>query len=198
MTSSINSPLPFTPIERPVPVHPTYGTCPNCIKGVRILKDGYLKDHQTPLLVHPSFDAIATFHCPGSGARYTEFNGRTWALGRGDWQRLPLAVPVQVTELRAPDDWQTRYVQVRVSVANEAAIAYLHDGTWRIEVVTDTAIASATLLKWSERKGGYDVYHGPRRWQHDGPVEAARNVQFLLDRLIIAAAPQIPRDPAKT
>lgn len=118
--------------------HPEYGTCPNCLAAKRITKGGFLPDHKTQFMVYsPSMKA--TFVCPGSGARYTEFgdNPQHWNLREARFQDFPLEIPVIVRS--HPDDGITeptwRLIEVHSTPPRRRALAELvKNDRFRIEL----------------------------------------------------------------
>lgn len=119
--------------------HPEYGSCPNCIKAVRVDKHGRLRDHNTPELAAGSIKA--TFRCPGSGKVYAEHGdfGQTWDLRNGRWEDLAVEVFVllvahdQAGDVELPR-WQV--AEIPATELSRAVAPKLADASkWRIELV---------------------------------------------------------------
>lgn len=133
--------------------HPEYGSCPNCIKAVRIDKFGRLRDHSTPELAQGNIKA--TFRCPGSHQRYAEFGefGQTWDLRAGRWAPLDVDVPVLfVAHPLATENnvelpiWQLCGVPAQDMIRRTAKV--LLEGTkWRIDLLFEGATVTGHLIR---------------------------------------------------
>lgn len=98
--------------------HPEYGTCPHCIRGIRVHKNGTLKPHSTPELALGNIKA--TFNCPGSHQPYAEANGYAWNLRLGQFQRLPLKVDMWEHDFGADESTAPTNGPVEVPYSEEA------------------------------------------------------------------------------
>lgn len=131
--------------------HPEYGSCPNCVKAVRVDRYGRLRQHNTPELAAGSIKA--TFQCPGSGAYYAEFGefGQSWDLRNGRWEDMPVEVFVllvahdQAGDVELPR-WQV--ADVPATELSRAAAKKLLDGSeWRIELVFSDRDVTGHLIR---------------------------------------------------
>lgn len=164
--------------------HPEYGSCPNCIKAVRVDKAGRLRDHNTPeLVVHGNMKG--TFRCPGSGKAYAEHGdfGERWDLGAGRWVELDVDVPVLLV---AHDQAAARGVELPAwqlwpvppgDVTRRGAKALLDGSKWRIELALGQGIAAARLIR-------LDHEDGLIVWETQVNGEAFRGTERAIERLL--------------
>lgn len=136
--------------------HPEYGSCPNCIKAVRVDKFGRLRDHTTPDLARGSLKA--NFRCPGSGGVYAEHGERgvTWDLAKGRWIDLPVDVPIlfvahpeathQGVELPI---WQLCEVPAQ-EIVRRGAAKLLDGSKWRIDLLFSANDVTGHLVQVDE------------------------------------------------
>lgn len=140
--------------------YPEYGSCPHCIKAVRVDKYGRLRDHNTPELVVGG-SMKATFRCPGSGRDYAEYGdfGETWDLKAGRWTELDVDVPILfVAHDQAAEKgvelpiWQL--VGVKPDDVVRHAVKTLFEGSkWRIDLVFAGATVTGHLIRLDHQDG---------------------------------------------
>jgi len=140
--------------------HPDYGTCPHCIKAVRVDRFGRLRDHPTPELASGAIKA--TYHCPGSTARYAEYGefGKTWDLATGQWVEMPVDVPVLFVhhDRAAERGWEFPLWQLFATPADEdglvrrAAQKLLDGSKWRIDLLINGLAATGYLVRLDQEQ----------------------------------------------
>jgi len=160
MTETTYQPVPhgLAPVlpEAGKPEHPEYGSCPHCVKAVRVDKQGRLRDHNTPELARGNLKAA--YRCPGSGKNYAEHGefGQIWNLHTGRWQDKPLELPVLLVEHRITSDGLPAWTvaETTASTTSRAAVEKLFDGSkWRIEVVDRQREVIAHLVRIDDENG---------------------------------------------
>jgi len=164
--------------------HPDYGTCPHCIKAVRVDKFGRLRDHTTPELAMGSMKA--SYHCPGGGKPYAEHGdfGQTWDLKVGRWVDLDVDVPVlfvahdvaaeKGVELPIWQLWGTK----PDDVARRAVSTLFEGSKWRIEL----AFAGATVAGHLVRLDRGD--RGPTLWETQVDEAAYGGTERVIGKLL--------------
>lgn len=163
--------------------HPEYGSCPNCIKAVRVDKFGRLRDHNTPELARGSLKA--TYRCPGSGKGYAEYGdfGETWDLKAGRWVELEIDVPVLFVahDLAAEKGvelplWQVLGIRPDELIRRGAKV--LLDGSkWRIELAFSGATVTGYLIR-------VDWEGGPAIWENWVDEAAYGGTERVVDKLV--------------
>lgn len=166
--------------------HPEYGSCPNCIKAVRVDKFGRLRDHNTPELA--SGNLKATFRCPGSGKAYAEYGdfGETWDLKMGRWIELDVDVPVLFVahDLAAEKGvelplWQLCGIRPAGEHIRRAAKVLLDGTKWRIELVFAGRDVAAHLIRFDA-----GLVADPIVWETQADEAAYGGTERVIEKLI--------------
>lgn len=170
-------------IKQAAKEHPEYGSCPHCIKAVRIDKYGRLRDHSTPELARGNIKA--TYRCPGSGKPYAEHGefGSTWDLNTGRWTDLDVDIPVLfVAHDEAAEKgvelplWQL--CEVRPTDAMRRGAKALLDGSkWRIELGFSGRNVTGYLIR-------ADWTGGPAVWEIQVDEAAYGGTERVIGKLV--------------
>ena len=152
--------------------HPDYGTCPHCIKAVRVDKSGYLRAHSTPELAMGSMKV--SYHCPGAGKRYAEHgdDGQRWDLSNGRFVDLNVDIPVLLVAHPASaiglPIWQLSDIPA-TELSRRAAKTLLDGAKWRIELVFTEREVTSHLIR-VDWKGGPAVWESNTERQEFGGI----------------------------
>lgn len=166
--------------------HPEYGTCPNCIKAVRVDKFGHLREHNTPELVRGG-SMKATYQCPGSHQPYAEHGdfGQYWDLKNGSFQDVPVDALVLLVAHDAAGAvdlpvWQI--ADVPATELSRAAGKKLFEATkWRIDLTFSGRFVTGHLIRIDQGDGHLIVWESQTEGQAFGGIMSV--VSQLMSRL---------------
>jgi hypothetical protein len=165
--------------------HPDYGTCPHCIKAVRVDKMGFLRAHSTPELAMGNMKA--SYHCPGVGVRYAEHGdfGQTWDLKNGRFTDLNVDIPVLLVAHPASTVglpiWQLSDIPA-TELSRQAAKKLLDGEKWRIELVFDDRNVTGHLIRLDRGD------RGPVVWDSHTEGQAFGGIMEVVSRLVARLA----------
>lgn len=184
------APAETVPVLPPRPSdHPEYGTCPGCVQAKRLLKGGWLPDHNTGELPYGS-TGKARFHCPFSGRRYAEFGefAKSWSPRLADWEFLSVPVPVlivSVPESMRPDTELPLWENLGVTATDRArhVANQLQEGDrWRIELNLSDAAVTAWLIQLDDGIPTGVFRHEEPRAMMDAEIAVTRAMEQVKNR----------------